>query len=194
MTTLADDSECLAPYGDLALIVGGRASLTAKRAANGRFRTVGDRFAQAAANVSSMALAPPESRGADAAYFIAARPWPIPLLGGVPTTTHAVRDPDDRRRFFDGELVARGAVVRERFSTVLTHCPTHAEILAATPAYEQYDGTCCLLRAFSPSLVAHTLGAHIMLDAQLAGPWRVARRHRPRRDGLGTHRPAARCA
>ena len=38
--------------------------------------------------------------------------------------------------------------------------------------HEQYDGACCLLRAYSPSLEAHTLGAYVMLDSQLAGPWR----------------------
>ena len=45
---------------------------------------------------------PAESRGADVAFFIAARPWPIPLLGDVLTTARAMRDPDDRRLFFDG--------------------------------------------------------------------------------------------
>ena len=170
--TLVDDAECLAPYADLALLVGARASLTSKRGNNGRFRTVGDRFAQAAATANGMALGPVETRGDDVAFFLAARPWPLPLLGGVPTAVRAIRDPDDRRRFFDGELAARGAVVRERFATVLAHCPTLADILAAAPAYEQYDGACCLMRAFSPSLEAHTLGAYIMLDAQLTGPWR----------------------
>ena len=170
--TLADDAESLSPFGDLALLAGGRASLTAKRGANGRFRTVGDRLAQAAATANSVAVGPVETRGADVAFFLAARPWPIPLLGGVPTAMRAVRDPDDRRRFFDGELAARGAVVRERFPTVLTHCPTLAAVLTAAPAYEQYDGACCLMRAFAPSLEAHTLGAYVMLDAQLAGPWR----------------------
>ena len=170
--TLADDAESLSPFADLALLAGGRASLTAKRGANGRFRTVGDRLAQAAATANSVAVGPVETRGADVAFFLAARPWPIPLLGGVPTAMRAVRDPDDRRRFFDGELAARGAVVRERFPTVLTHCPTLAAVLTAAPAYEQYDGACCLMRAFAPSLEAHTLGAYVMLDAQLAGPWR----------------------
>ena len=170
--TLADDAESLSPFADLALLAGGRASLTAKRGANGRFRAVGDRLAQAAATANSVAVGPVETRGADVAFFLAARPWPIPLLGGVPTAMRAVRDPDDRRRFFDGELAARGAVVRERFATVLTHCPTLAAVLTAAPAYEQYDGACCLMRAFAPSLEAHTLGAYIMLDAQLAGPWR----------------------
>ena len=168
--TLVDDAECLSPYADLALLVGGRASLTSKRGNNGRFRTVGDRFAQAAATATSMAVGPVETRGDDVAFFLAARPWPLPLLGGVPTAVRAIRDPDDRRRFFDGELAARGAIVRERLATVLAHCPTLAAILAAAPAYEQYDGACCLMRAFAPSLEAHTLGAYIMLGALLTGP------------------------
>ena len=132
--TLADDAECLSPYGDLALLVGGRASLTAKRGANGRFRTVGDRFAQAAATANSMAVGPAESCGDDVAFFIAARPWPIPLLGGLPTISRAVRDPGDRRRFFDGELAVRGAVVRERFGTVLTRVSTTARSSSSSSA------------------------------------------------------------
>ena len=52
----------------ISLLVGGRASLTAKRAVNVLFRTAGDRFASAAAVVSGGAIAPLDERGDEVAY------------------------------------------------------------------------------------------------------------------------------